>query len=36
VAVSRASHGVTMEAGPAPGVDQDRWRDWLTTPETGP
>ncbi|MFN9546942.1 MAG: AAA family ATPase [Cyanobacteriota bacterium] len=42
VAVSRASRGVTMEAGPASAADQTLWRDWLTSgpasapaPQTG-
>jgi exodeoxyribonuclease-5 len=30
VAVSRASQGVTMEAGPASAADQTLWRDWLS------
>jgi exodeoxyribonuclease-5 len=30
VAVSRASQGVTMEAGPASAADQALWRDWLS------
>ncbi|MFM7173845.1 MAG: ATP-binding domain-containing protein, partial [Caldilinea sp.] len=30
VAVSRASQGVTIEAGPAPLITQTQWRDWLT------
>jgi len=34
VAVSRASQGVTMEAGPASAGDQTLWRDWLTGPDT--
>jgi exodeoxyribonuclease-5 len=33
VAVSRASQGVTMEAGPASAADQTLWRDWLTGPD---
>jgi exodeoxyribonuclease-5 len=33
VAVSRASQGVTMEAGPASAADQALWRDWLTGPD---
>ncbi|MFN9643744.1 MAG: AAA family ATPase [Cyanobacteriota bacterium] len=31
VAVSRASQGVTMEAGPASAADQALWRNWLTS-----
>jgi len=34
VAVSRASQGVTMEAGPASPADQTLWREWLTGPES--
>ncbi len=34
VAVSRASQGVTMEAGPASTADQTLWRDWLTDPDS--
>ena len=30
VAVSRASQGVTMEAGPSSAADQRLWREWLT------
>jgi exodeoxyribonuclease-5 len=33
VAVSRASQGVTMEAGPSSAADQTLWREWLTSPE---
>ncbi|MEB3317119.1 MAG: ATP-dependent helicase [Cyanobacteriota bacterium] len=33
VAVSRASQGVTMEAGPASAADQVLWRDWLSGPD---
>lgn len=30
VAVSRASQGVTIEAGPAPAAEQTLWRNWLS------
>ena len=33
VAVSRASHAVTMEAGPASPADHDLWRGWLDQPD---
>jgi exodeoxyribonuclease-5 len=33
VAVSRASQGVSLEAGPASPADQALWRDWLTGPD---
>ncbi|MEB3333388.1 MAG: AAA family ATPase [Cyanobacteriota bacterium] len=33
VAVSRASHAVTMEAGPASPADQALWRRWLDHPD---
>ncbi len=36
VAVSRASQGVTMEAGPSSAADQTLWREWLTGPVAGP
>ncbi len=34
VAVSRASQGVTIEAGPAPPATQTQWRNWLTDADT--
>lgn len=36
VAVSRASQGVTIEAGPAPVTVQTLWRTWLSGPEGAP
>ncbi len=36
VAVSRASHGVTLEAGPGPAADQRLWREWLAGSDDDP
>jgi exodeoxyribonuclease-5 len=36
VAASRASQGVTIEAGPTPAADQLLWRNWLAGSETAP